>query len=98
MDSRPTDRPVFVPGNGLRCTGHRCGCRARDRLCWALPYLGTTYGLMFLAKVVLTGVLLLFGALNLKIVRAVKRVGNPSLLPLRRFAEAEVVPDLRCCS
>lgn len=52
--------------------------------------LGTTCGLMLLAKVVLTGVLLLFGALNLKIVGAVKHDGNPSLLPLRRFAEAEV--------
>jgi putative copper resistance protein D len=51
---------------------------------------GTTYGLMLLAKVALTGILLLFGALNLKIVRAVRRGGNPSLLPLRRFAEAEV--------
>ena len=44
---------------------------------------GTTYGLMLLAKVALTGILLLFGALNLKIVRAVRRGGNPSLLPLR---------------
>jgi putative copper resistance protein D len=52
--------------------------------------LGTTYGLMLLAKVVLTGVLLLFGVLNLKIVRAVRRGCNPGLLPLRRFAEAEV--------
>jgi putative copper resistance protein D len=51
---------------------------------------GTTYGVMLLAKVVLTGGLLLFGVLNLKIVRAVRRGGNPSLLPLQRFAEAEV--------
>jgi putative copper resistance protein D len=51
---------------------------------------GTTYGVMLLAKVVLTGVLLLFGVLNLKIVRAVRRGGHPSLLPLQRFAEAEV--------
>lgn len=52
--------------------------------------IGTTYGLMLLAKVAFTGVLLLFGILNLKIVRAVRRGCNPSLLPLRRFAEAEV--------
>jgi putative copper resistance protein D len=51
---------------------------------------GTTYGVMLLAKVILTGGLLLFGVLNLNIVRAVRRGGNPSLLPLRRFAEAEV--------
>jgi putative copper resistance protein D len=51
---------------------------------------GTTYGVMLLAKVALTGVLLLFGVTNLKIVGAVRRGGNPSLLPLRRFAEAEV--------
>jgi putative copper resistance protein D len=45
---------------------------------------------MLSAKVVLTGVLLLFGALNLKIVQAVRTGSNPALLPLRRFAEAEV--------
>jgi putative copper resistance protein D len=51
---------------------------------------GTTYGVMLLAKVVMTGVLLLFGALNLRIVRAVRGGGHVRLLPLRRFAEAEV--------
>jgi putative copper resistance protein D len=51
---------------------------------------GTTYGAMLLAKVVLTGMLLLFGALNFKIVRAVRSGSNPELLPLRRFAEAEL--------
>ena len=51
---------------------------------------GTTYGLMLLAKVALTGVLLLFGALNLRIVRAVRSGAAPGLLPLSRFAEAEV--------
>jgi copper resistance protein D len=52
--------------------------------------LGTTYGIMLLAKVVLTGILVLLGGLNLQIVRAVGRCGAPDLLPLRRFAEAEV--------
>jgi putative copper resistance protein D len=51
---------------------------------------GTTYGAMLLAKVVLAGVLLVFGALNLKIVRAVRGRGGAGLLPLQRFAEAEV--------
>lgn len=51
---------------------------------------GTTYGIMLIAKVGLTAVLLLFGALNLKIVRAVRCGGAADLLPLRRFAEAEV--------
>ncbi|HTS61848.1 MAG TPA: CopD family protein [Candidatus Acidoferrales bacterium] len=51
---------------------------------------GTTYGAMLLAKVILTGILLLFGALNLRIVRAVRGGASPDLLPLRRFAEAEV--------
>ena len=51
---------------------------------------GTTYGIMLAAKVVLTGMLLLFGALNFRIVRAVRRGGNPGLLPLRRFVEAEL--------
>jgi putative copper resistance protein D len=51
---------------------------------------GTTYGTMLLAKVVLTALLLLFGTLNLKIVRAVRNGTNPGLLPLQRFAEAEV--------
>jgi len=51
---------------------------------------GTTYGAMLLAKVLLTGLLLLLGALNLSVVRAVRRGHTPSLLPLRRFAEVEV--------
>lgn len=50
----------------------------------------TTYGIMLLLKVILTGVLLLLGALNWRIVRAVKSGGRPELLPLRRFAEAEL--------
>ena len=51
---------------------------------------GTTYGAMLLAKVLMTGILLLFGTLNLRIVRAVRNGHGPDLLPLRRFAEAEV--------
>ncbi len=51
---------------------------------------GTTYGAMLAAKIVLTGILLLLGAMNLNIVRAVRRGGAPDLLPLRRFAEAEL--------
>jgi hypothetical protein len=41
-------------------------------------------------QVVLTGTLLLLGALNLRIVRAVRRGGGADLLPLGRFAEAEL--------
>jgi len=51
---------------------------------------GTTYGAMLIAKVVLTGTLLLLGALNLRIVRATRAGGKPAILPLRRFAEAEL--------
>lgn len=51
---------------------------------------GTTYGVMLLAKVVMTLVLLAFGALNFKIVRAIRNGGTPALLPLRRFSESEV--------
>jgi putative copper resistance protein D len=50
----------------------------------------TTYGIMLAAKVVLTAMLLLLGALNLSIVRAVRRGGGADLLPLVRFAEAEL--------
>jgi putative copper resistance protein D len=52
--------------------------------------LGATYGVMLSAKIVLTGVLLLLGALNFRIVRAVAAGGDPGILPLRRFAETEV--------
>ncbi len=52
--------------------------------------LGATYGVMLSAKVVLTGILLLLGALNFRIVRAVAGGGAPDVLPLRRFAETEV--------
>jgi putative copper resistance protein D len=51
---------------------------------------GTTYGIMLLAKVVMTLVLLTFGALNFGIVRAIRNGGSPALLPLRRFSESEV--------
>jgi len=50
----------------------------------------TTYGLMLLLKMILTGVLLLLGWLNWQIVRAVRRGERPELLPLRRFGEAEL--------
>lgn len=50
----------------------------------------TTYGLMLLAKVILTAILLLLGALNWKIVRAIRSKGDPDMLPLRHFAEAEI--------
>jgi copper resistance protein D len=52
--------------------------------------IGTTYGAMLLAKVLLTLLLLVFGALNFRIVRAVRSGASPALLPLRRFTEAEV--------
>lgn len=50
----------------------------------------TIYGIMLLAKIFLTAVLLMLGALNFEIVRAVRRGAAPELLPLRRFAEAEI--------
>ena len=63
----------------------------------ALLYVGsaaaaveTTYGVMLIAKVILTAILLLLGALNWRIVRAIRTGGAPDVLPLRRFAEAEV--------
>jgi putative copper resistance protein D len=51
---------------------------------------GTTYGIMLAAKVLMTAALLLFGWFNRRIVRAVRTGGGPSLLPLARFAEAEL--------
>jgi len=51
---------------------------------------GTTYGAMLLSKVVLTLLLLVFGALNFRIVRAVRSGASPGLLPMRRFTEVEV--------
>jgi putative copper resistance protein D len=50
----------------------------------------TAYGIMLLAKGFLTAVLLMFGALNFRIVAAVRRGEAPALLPLRRFAESEI--------
>jgi putative copper resistance protein D len=51
---------------------------------------GTAYGIMLCSKVTMTAMLLLLGALNFKIVRAVRMGAVASLLPLRRFAEAEL--------
>jgi putative copper resistance protein D len=51
---------------------------------------GTTYGIMFSSKVTLTALLISLGALNLRIVRAVRAGISADLLPLRRFGEAEV--------
>ncbi len=51
---------------------------------------GTAYGIMLSAKVTLTFLLVLLGALNLRIVRAVRAGGSNDLLPLRRFGETEV--------
>jgi putative copper resistance protein D len=51
---------------------------------------GTTYGVMLLSKVFLTVLILFLGALNLRIVRNARAGLNPALLPLRRFAEAEL--------
>lgn len=50
----------------------------------------TTYGLMLLLKMILTGVLVVLGWLNWRIVRAVRHGDRPELLPLRRFGEAEL--------
>jgi len=51
---------------------------------------GTTYGAMLVSKVLLTAALLLLGFLNFRIVRAVRQGGRAGLLPLGRFAEAEL--------
>ncbi len=51
---------------------------------------GTTYGIMLITKVALTTTLLLLGALNLRIARVARAGAKPALLPLRRFAEAEL--------
>ena len=51
---------------------------------------GTSYGAMVLSKVILTIVILAFGALNSRTVRAICSGASRQLLPLRRFAEAEL--------
>jgi copper resistance protein D len=51
---------------------------------------GTTYGIMLISKVILTAAVLGLGALNLRIVTLCRKGGSPSLLPLNRFAEAEL--------
>ena len=51
---------------------------------------GTAYGIMLLSKLILTALLVVLGALNFKIVRAVRNGVAPDLFPLRRFAEAEL--------
>jgi putative copper resistance protein D len=51
---------------------------------------GTAYGLMLLSKLTLTALLVVLGGLNFRIVRAVRNGVAPDLLPLRRFAEAEL--------
>jgi putative copper resistance protein D len=51
---------------------------------------GTTYGIMLTSKVTLTALVALLGALNLRIVRAVRAGASANILPLRRFGEAEV--------
>jgi putative copper resistance protein D len=50
---------------------------------------GTTYGIMLLAKVILTLMILPLGARNLSIVRALQKRLSVMFLPLRRFAEVE---------
>jgi putative copper resistance protein D len=52
--------------------------------------IGTTYGVMLSAKVILTALILALGLLNLRIVRAVRAGAFRSLFPLTRFAEVEV--------
>jgi putative copper resistance protein D len=57
----------------------------------SLPALGgTTYGIMVLAKVSLTVLLLVLGALNFRIVSLTRKGLVPELLPLHRFGEAEL--------
>jgi putative copper resistance protein D len=52
--------------------------------------IGTAYGLMLLSKITLTAVLVLLGALNLRIVRAARAGSHKNFLSLRRFGEVEV--------
>jgi copper resistance protein D len=51
---------------------------------------GTAYGIMLLAKVVLTGLALSLGGLNWRIVKAFRAGISAGLLQLRRFGEAEL--------
>jgi len=53
-------------------------------------FAGTTYGVMLASKILMTALLVGLGALNFKIVQAVRKGLPVELLPLRRFAEAEV--------
>jgi copper resistance protein D len=50
---------------------------------------GTSYGIMLLSKAILTSCIPAFGWVNLKTVRATSTGAEPSLLLLRRSAEAE---------
>jgi copper resistance protein D len=50
---------------------------------------GTTYGVMVLAKILITCAILALGALNLRIVRAARAGATADLFPLRRFVEVE---------
>ncbi|MBV8570007.1 MAG: CopD family protein [Acidobacteriaceae bacterium] len=56
----------------------------------SVPALGTTYGAMVIGKIILTLAILSFGSLNFQIVRAVRSGAGANMLPLRRFAEAEI--------
>lgn len=51
---------------------------------------GTAYGIMVLSKIVLTCLVLIFGALNYRIVNAIRAGIRTGFLQLRRFSEAEV--------
>ena len=56
---------------------------------WAGLY-GTAYGIMVMAKVALFGGLLFLGAVNFRLVEALRRDPATPILRLRRFAEVEV--------
>ena len=56
---------------------------------WAALY-GTAYGIMVLAKVALFGGLLFLGAMNFRLVEALRRDPATPILRLRRFAEVEI--------
>jgi putative copper resistance protein D len=51
---------------------------------------GTSYSAMLISKVILTGLILLLGALNFRIVRAVRNGSYSGLPLLHRFGEAEI--------
>src|SRR5439155_1362208 len=78
----------------VACAGLVAGCialaRRPDRLRWWVALLGTSYGVMVLAKVAVLGGLLFLGAANFVAVRRLPEESAVSLARMRRFVEVEV--------